>query len=326
MSRLSPKAAKIVIWSTIGATGALSGGGIGGIIAHNVIKNKTPQMEEIDISQLVDDNKDLDARYESWISEHTYSEDLSSEFTAVEMLQIGFSLLEERNEFAIESTGYLTTRAGIKQEQFITSAKVRKNELFFNESNSKNNGGMVKMEIGSRYIYSGTTIDSYERASLYVEEDKYVHSTYNNKVIQSFSIEEFKNVNACDITDPCIYLISSKTIDTSEEYAPVVTKENSIYSFNIRFTYKACGDYMKQIVNTSDGNLAAVTDFLYSSWKVSIGEDLLPISIEIEEEYITAMPGGLISPKCHNNMSQKFYYTDISIPKLNEPYILKEEM
>lgn len=267
MSRLSPKAAKIVIWSTIGATGALSGGGIGGIIAHNVIKNKTPQMEEIDISQLVDDNKDLDARYESWISEHTYSEDLSSEFTAVEMLQIGFSLLEASNEYAIESTGYLTTHAGIEQEQFITSAKVRKNDLFFNESNSKNNGGMVKMEIGSRYLYSGSTIDSYERASLYVAKHKYVHSTYNNKIIQSYSTDEFKSINACDITDPCIYFISSKTIDSNEQYTPVVTKENSTYTFNVRFTYKACGDYMKQIVNTSDGKVSKVTNFKYTDRK-----------------------------------------------------------
>ena len=323
MSRLSPKAAKIVIWSTIGATGALSGGGIGGIIAHNVIKNKTPQMEEIDISQLVDDNKDLDARYESWISEHGYSEDLSSEFTAVEMLQIGFSLLEASNEYAIESTGYLTTHAGIEQEQFITSAKVRKNDLFFNESNSKNNGGM-EMEIGSRYLYSGSTIDSYERASLYVEQDKYVHSTYNNKVIQSFSIEEFKNVNACDITDPCIYFISSKTIDSSEEYAPVATKENDTYSFNIRFTYKACGDYKKQIVNTSNGKVSEVPNFKYTDWKVVLREDLLPISIDIDEEYVTKALG--INATCHNEMSQKFYYENISIPELNEPYILKEEM
>ncbi|MDY5853239.1 MAG: hypothetical protein SPK28_03295 [Bacilli bacterium] len=324
MSRLSPKAAKIVIWSTIGATGALSGGGIGGIIAHNVIKNKTPQMEEIDISQLVDDNKDLDARYESWISEHTYSEDLSSEFTAVEMLQIGFSLLEASNEYAIESTGYLTTHAGIEQEQFITSAKVRKNDLFFNESNSKNNGGMVKMEIGSRYLYSGSTIDSYERASLYVAKGKYVHSTYNNKIIQSYSTDEFKSINACDITDPCIYFISSKTIDSSEQYTPVVSKENSTYTFNVRFTYKACGDYMKQIVNTSDGKVSKVTNFKYTDWKVVLGENLLPISIDIDEEYVTKALG--INATCHNEMSQKFYYDNISIPELNEPYILKEEM
>ena len=325
MSRLSPKAAKIVIWSTIGATGALSGGGIGGIIAHNVIKNKTPQMEEIDISQLVDDNKDLDARYESWISEHTYSEDLSSEFTAVEMLQIGFSLLEANNEYAIESTGYLTTHAGIEQEQFITSAKVRKNDLFFNESNSKNNGGMVKMEIGSRYLYSGSTIDSYERASLYVAKHKYVHSTYNNKIIQSYSTDEFKSINACDITDPCIYFISSKTIDSNEQYTPVVTKENSTYTFNVRFTYKACGDYMKQIVNTSDGKVSKVTNFKYTDWKVVLGENLLPISIDIDEEYVTKALG-FIEATCHNEMSQKFYYENISIPELNEPYILKEEM
>ena len=286
MSRLSPKAAKIVIWSTIGATGALSGGGIGGIIAHNVIKNKTPQMEEIDISQLVDDNKDLDARYESWVSEHTYSEDLSSEFTAVEMLQIGFSLLEASNEYAIESTGYLTTHAGIEQEQFITSAKVRKNDLFFNESNSKNNGGMVKMEIGSRYLYSGSTIDSYERASLYVAEGKYVHSTYNNKIIQSYSTDEFKSINACDITDPCIYFISSKTIDSNEQYTPVVTKENSTYTFNVRFTYKACGDYMKQIVNTSDGKVSKVTNFKYTDWKVVLGEKLIIIVCQMFQEQI----------------------------------------
>ena len=324
MSRLSPKAAKIVIWSTIGATGALSGGGIGGIIAHNVIKNKTPQMEEIDISQLVDDNKDLDARYESWISEHTYSEDLSSEFTAVEMLQIAFSLLEASNEYAIESTGYLTTHAGIEQEQFITSAKVRKNDLFFNESNSKNNGGMVKMEIGSRYLYSGSTIDSYERASLYVAKDIYVHSTYNNKIIQSYSTDEFKSINACDITDPCIYFISSKTIDSNEQYTPVVTKENSTYTFNVRFTYKACGDYMKQIVNTSDGKVSKVTNFKYTDWKVVLGENLLPISIDIDEEYVTKALA--INATCHNEMSQKFYYDNISIPELNEPYILKEEM
>ena len=324
MSRLSPKAAKIVIWSTIGATGALSGGGIGGIIAHNVIKNKTPQMEEIDISQLVDDNKDLDARYESWISEHGYSEDLSSEFTAVEMLQIGFSHLEASNEYAIESTGYLTTHAGIEQEQFITSAKVRKNDLFFNESNSKNNGGMVKMEIGSRYLYSGSTIDSYERASLYVAKHKYVHSTYNNKIIQSYSTDEFKSINACDITDPCIYFISSKTIDSNEQYTPVVTKENSTYTFNVRFTYKACGDYMKQIVNTSDGKVSKVTNFKYTDWKVVLGENLLPISIDIDEEYVTKALG--INATCHNEMSQKFYYENISIPELNEPYILKEEM
>ena len=81
---------------------------------------------------------------------------------------------------------------------------------------------------------------------------------------------------------------------------------------------------MKQIVNTSDGKVSKVTNFKYTDWKVVLGENLLPISIDIDEEYVTKALG--INATCHNEMSQKFYYENISIPELKEPYILKEEM
>ena len=319
MSKLTPKMANIITWVIISTTGVLTGGGIGGIVAYNKIQEKLAENED-DLEVEETDNSYM-ATYEKFVEENGLSGDVSTVLSVPDILNISFSKLEQVESYVCESNGLLDTL----QKQYITSAKGRKGNYYFAESNSIAPNGIYKMEVGSRYVYEGDKVNSYECNKIYITDNNYVHSTYNNNVVKSYTNEEFTEYNGCDITDPNIYRISSKTCDNTEGKQPTIQKVGNEYHVTISLTKSACKDYIRQIINTSDGMVVGVT-FEYSNWTMVLSEDLLPKTCTIEEKY-TTKTSMLVSAKCLNTMNQKFYYGDsVSFPSPDQPYILREEV
>lgn len=242
--------------------------------------------------------------------------DYSSTLSATDMIQIGFSYLEE-NDYLCE--GFGLTKAGTLSTQYITSIKAKKNHLSYFESIS--GGQMVK--IGSRYVEKEDHIDVYDASKVYEWKDNVYLAEYKEKV-NAITKEDFEAKFGSPISAPTDYILSSKTI--KEDVAPSIKKENSNYIVDAEFGDNATVVYKTKIKATED-KVTKVNYFPYVQVQCVLDEDLRILQFNVKEKYeMIAMQIAKVTCDAYLNTTYYYDITEEMLPIQNEAYQIRGEI
>ncbi len=294
---------------------ALVGTGIGLVIKMNTV----PERTSIDQNKYQDDFSVIKAKYEKAMADNV--SDLTTVLEPVEMLQLGYDFLN--------TTPYLSECYGYNDNgvsyQLITSMKAVYDEKVYYESIS--HGNMLRM--GARYFQSEGNINYYEANDELKNYDTtsvedWVFAVYEDK-IKTMSSNDFINKYGSAMEAPTDLLISSKTIKTTGEDAPTVTKnDDGTYSVFVSFNDTATYNYVTRILATSNGMVRAVLGFSFLRFEAKLDDKLHLLELSSSEEY---QAQSVITVTCKSQLNYKYYYENDGfnenwIPKNYESYLL----
>lgn len=290
---------------------ALVGTGIGLVIKMNTV----PERVSIDPNKYQDDFSVIKAKYEKAMQDNV--SDLTTVLEPVEMLQLGYDFLN--------TTPYLSECYGYNDNgmsyQLITSMKaVYDNKVYYE---SLSHGQMLKM--GARYFQSEGNITYYDSVNKYdTSVDKWVFAEYKDST-KTMSSSDFTTKYGSAMEAPIDLLISSKTIKTTGEDAPRVTRnDDGTYSVFVSFNDTATYNYVTRIIATSNGLVKAVNSFSFLRFETILDSKLHLLELSSAEEY---QAQSVITVTCKSQLNYKFYYANDGfnenwIPKNYENYLL----
>lgn len=295
----------ILIFSLIGIFGITTG-----TIAGKIYRNNHAKTIIYNPNDYKDNEEEIFTKYLELKSQN--NDNFEQELTPVEILQVGFMLLNDIN-YCAESIGEVNASI---VTQYITSSKIQLDNTFYYESLSISS--MVK--VASRYYSDISSIKCYDKyTELSKNEQKICHASYKDE-FYNMSHEEFADEFGGDIDQPTIYLFSSKTI--LEGTIPNVMKIDDGYMVEATFGEKAAESYKKQMAATSSmvdsiSSFDAVTVQCYFDHELKIQQ------FTVNEKYTTISKS--LPIKCQAKLTTSYYYDDFSIPSYDEKYLLKEE-
>ncbi len=281
-----------------------------GTIVGKIYRNKHVKTIIYDPNDYQDNEEQIFNKYLELKAQN--NEDYEQELTPVEILQVGFMLLN-RSDYCAESIGEV--KASIVT-QYITSSKIQLGDEFYYESLS--DSSMVK--VASRYYSNENNIKCYDKyTELSKNEEKICHASYKDDYF-IMSHEEYDDKFGGPIDQPTIYLFSSKTI--LEGTTPNVTRTEGGYIVEATFGEKATESYKKQMAATSS-MVDKISSFDFVTVQTYFDHDLKIQQFNVNEKYTTISK--MLSIKCQAELKTSYYYEDFSIPSYNEKYLLKEE-
>jgi len=289
---------------------ALVGTGIGLVIRMNTV----PERTSIDQNKYQDDFSVIKAKYEKAMADNV--SDLTTVLEPVEMLQLGYDFLN--------TTPYLSECYGYNDNgmsyQLITSMKAVSEDSVYYESIS--HGQMLKS--GSRYFQSAGSITYYDSVKSYdTSIDKWVFAEYKDNT-KTMSSNDFIVKYGSAMEAPVDLLISSKTIKTTGDDAPRVTRNaDGTYSVFVSFNDTATYNYVTRIIGTSNGLVKTVIGFEFLRFEAKLDDKLNLLELASAEEY---QAQSVITVTCKSQLNYKFYYADDGfnenwIPKNYENYL-----
>lgn len=261
--------------------GIVSGSAIGLWLKNN---NQASSGLSVDPGALEDEKNQISTK---WKNAQEKGLDYYETFTPIEMAQIAMMNLEQ-DEYIAESNG--KTVAGSLSTQNITSIKAHfKNKAYFENISFGEAAIVGKVEVGKRYIGVGDNITwySFDKLSLKGTEKKtevpvYL-ATYKDKANEMTS-EAFEEKYGNPLSGPTDYIISSETLDESEEVA--VKEKEGDDQIVIRFNLldSAAAKYKKKIKATED-KVSQVNGFNYIRITCTLSKDLKMKEFYVEEQY-----------------------------------------
>lgn len=335
----------ILIWTSISVLGVATGGGIGAYIAMNITGSE--RVLE-DTSKYLDSFDEIYKRYiqyrvvnnpeafdefseemeidnfDEFMKDAPQSTNIEDFLSITDILQVAFYNLEKEPVYVTESVGTLNTKPGLGT-QYLTSVHGRNFDEYYYENDST---GAVSF--GTRYYCKdGENIEFHNANTKNLKDTErngkhFIQCTFDNNPSEKMTDSHYAELYGCSIKDPCIYLISSKTYDKGTDFPATLNKldSNNELEIKIRFTKKACQDYITQIINSSGGKVTDVTTFPYSDWVIRLDADtLLPQSRDLSEMYITKALG--LNVTCTSHIEEQFYYHDVQFPEPGDMYYVK---
>ena len=291
----------IITYSIIGALAI--GLGVGaGFLAHNFLNPVGGDYSNVDVNALTDDISKTRQKYETAKKAGTPLEEALKPCEMVNMSLDLFSSLESTKAVGLGSAYSM----GVTQ--VIQSIQIKNGEKYFEESNSTSS--LVKL-FDRMYQEGNTTTTYWGKSSDYSSHDAV---TYTN--------EEYAELMGRKVSDPMIYVISTKTSITDESKVKSgrgiskITKENGGYTVDLELQRKkSVVNYVKQMKNIS--GLTGYPTFEYCHLTFHLDENLMPLDYTSYEEYKATKKEVGISTTIEGKLTTYFYHGDTyEIPTL----------
>jgi hypothetical protein len=287
-----------------------AGFGAGLFIKEQQRKKAEAEVVEIDISQLIVDEKEV---YEKYKASSSYEKDL----TPAEAWNASLYLFSKS-----ESSFSYSVGAGVAMglvTQNINSCSIHHNGAWFEESLSKSS----MVETAWRYYeasdksatsYSGSGVNPEATTAKWNEGSKQVYADEASfKSVIGFALSTHRsNYNITNYS-----ILDSDAESGSGDGGSKITKTGEGYTIDIEINTKiACEDYRTQMVHTS--NLYNKPRFYFSHVTLKTDEKLNPISMRAHEKYHAAT-SAIISSDVENDITT-YYFLDanVAIPALKE--------
>ena len=287
-----------------------AGFGAGLFIKEQQRKKAEAEVVEIDISQLIVDEKEV---YEKYKASSSYEKDL----TPAEAWNASLYLFSKS-----ESSFSYSVGAGVAMglvTQNINSCSIHHNGAWFEESLSKSS----MVETAWRYYeasdksatsYSGSGVNPEATTAKWNEGSKQVYADEASfKSVIGFALSTHRsNYNITNYS-----ILDSDAESGSGDGGSKITKTGEGYTIDIEINTKiACEDYRTQMVHTS--NLYNKPRFFFSHVTLKTDAKLNPISMRAHEKYHAAT-SAIISSDVENDITT-YYFQDanVAIPALEE--------
>ena len=298
----APANKKVVITSSIIGTLAIGLGVGAGFLAHNFLNPVGGDYSNVDVNSLTDDISKTRQKYEAAKKAGTPLEEALKPCEMVNMSLDLFSSLESTKAVGLGSAYSM----GVTQ--VIQSIQIKNGEKYFEESNSTSS--LVKLY--DRMYQEGNTTTTYWGKS----------SDYSSHDAVTYTNEEYAELMGRKVSDPMIYVISTKTSITDESKVKSgrgiskITKENGGYTVDLELQKKkSVVNYVKQMKNIS--GLAGYPTFFYCHLTFHLDENLMPLDYTSYEEYKATKKEVGISTTIEGKLTTYFYHGDTyEIPTL----------
>ena len=298
----TPSNKKAIITYSIIGTLAIGLGVGAGFLAHNFLNPVGGDYSNVDVNALTDDISKTRQKYEAAKKAGTPLEEALKPCEMANLSLDLFSSLESTKAIGIGSA----TSMGVTQ--VIQSMQIKNGEKYFEESNSTSS--LVKLF--DRMYQEGNNTTTYWGKS----------SDYSSHEAVTYTNEEYAELMGRKVSDPMIYVISSKTSITEEDKeksgkgVSKITKENGGYTVDLELQRKkSVVNYVKQMKNIS--GLTGYPTFEYCHLTFHLDEDLMPLDYTSYEEYQATKKEVGISTTIKGTLTTYFYHGETyEIPTL----------
>ena len=291
----------IITSSIIGVT-AVALGVVAGFVAHSFFNPAGGDYSNVDANALTDDIAKTRKKYEEAKKAGTPLEEV---LKPCEMVNISLDLFS-----SLESTKAvgLGSAYSMGVNQIIQSIQIKHGDKYFEESNSTS--AFVKLY--DRMYQEEETTKTYWGKS--IDYSSHEEKTYTN--------EEYAELMGRKVSDPMIYIISTKTSITDESKvksgrgASRIVKEGNGYTVDLELQRtKSVVNYVKQMKNIS--GLAGYPTFEYCHLTFHLDESLMPLDYTSYEKYQATKKEVGISTTIEGNLTTYFYHGETyEIPTL----------
>lgn len=241
-----------------------------------------------DQNSLEDDQTVLMKRFDNLNSKNNSSLiNYSDYFKPYELVNIGYNkYISNSNNYSI-SIGEVTPQGMSKQT--VRNITIKNNNSYFCESISK---GI--MSIAKRFVQDSDSIDVYKGSEVKVNS-----ATYSLDKFDHYSIEGFEDKFGRTYARPTCYIISSKTVLSSNSEI----LNNNFYKVTLSLDIeKSVVRYVKQMKSVSD--LSSYPIFKKIDISYILDEKLNLVESEVNEDYIVNY---VINVNTHGYLKETFY-------------------
>lgn len=246
----------------------------------------------MDIAHLEDDN---DALYQKYLKTDPSKYD---SFKDYELVNISFKKVAEHNNVYTISRGAVDA-AGVKQT--VRSNYVKNGDSMFFENISASS----LVQVAWRFYQNGNDVGIYEGSYKDIES-----ASFKEDKKTSLSKAEYDETWGKDLTRPSIYIISSKTVLSSEKSK---VGSDIVVSLDLDPTYSVAR-YVKQMINVS--GLKKKPSFESVHIDFTLSNDLTLKQLSIREHYEVTMFG--VHDSIGTLVEDFTYDTEKPVPALNE--------
>lgn len=293
-----------------------------GFFLHNQIAGGTlADYNNVNATDYVDDNTNL-------LNEYAKVKKAGGDYLSAyqkepyKVANIAYGLYSKETHLFAQGIGSGTAKMfGMAIVQQIRSTVIRDNDNYFEESCSCSK----VVNLADRMYQSG---DSVVRNEGKVKDS-------NAEIPESFTkattytLPEYRQAMGRLLSDPCIYLISSKTTFLDETATSGVktsfSKNESGYALELELDpAHSVINYVRQMQTIS--SLVSPPAFTYVHLSLSLDKDLNPLAMETHEYYYAAVStaaGSYVEGRLRTVYQSGGNYT---IPELNNPVTYREKM
>ena len=252
--------------------------GVGVFAGYTINKHLIPvhaDYSNVNIEDLKDNtaaNKSVMDKYNAAVDAGA---DLSTIFQPYEMINLAYSLYSQHEVCAAITEGYTDTiNSFISVHQIIYASAIKNGDDYFEESLSKSNMVGVAKRM---YMSKDTGVTQYTGTI-----DTPSYATWDANKVKEYTKEEYTTDFGKTLDDPCIYIISKKTI--LKDSASVTKDANNNYIVSVSLhPINGVAKYVRQMKNISDLN--AYPSFMYVNLTYTLNDKLLPTLLHIDESY-----------------------------------------
>jgi len=297
-----PSKKQVIIMSSVGAVLIVVGVALGTVLGKLVFVQEVDH-SDIDIAALEDNQTQLMSKYNS--ASGSTIDQYISKFKPYELTNIGFNLTGKHEKLRSVGKGLvLANVSGIKVNQDIRSNFVKDGTDIFSESISASS--MVK--VAKRFYQDKTTVKYYNGKFKELEASEF----NTNSLVKTYTLKEFEDEWGRDFTRPTIYIISSKTVKSSE-----VKKLDDKINVTLELDpFTSVARYVKQMRMTSD--LKKDPNFSKVSIEVTLDKNLNLLTSTVTESYKTYYAG--VWADTSGSLTETLFYdeVDTKVPGLDQ--------
>ena len=252
--------------------------GVGVFAGYTINKHLIPvhaDYSNVNIDDLKDNtasNKTVMDKYNAAIDAGA---DLSTIFQPYEMVNLAYTLYGQYEVSCALTQGYTDTiNSFISVHQIINACAIRNGNDYFEESLSKSNMVGVAKRM---YMSKDSGVTQYTGS---ITDPSY--ATWDASKVREYSKEEYVTDYGKTLDDPCIYIVSKKTI--LKDSASITRDANKNYIVSVSLhPVNGVAKYVRQMKNISDLN--AYPSFMYVNLTFTLNELLIPTLLHIDESY-----------------------------------------
>lgn len=286
-----------VITSVVVGVLAIGLGAGAGFAGYKLFGQKNTASYEYDANALTDD---IAIAQDKLAAAKKSGTPLETALRPYEMVNLAFANLSALP--SNKSVGIGVADAGVSKQD-IQSIQIKNGDSYFEESNSV---GIVNLF--DRMYQNGDTITCYWGTK----------KDYSADTPTDYSLDDYIELMGRKVSDPCSYIVSSKTCWFKEENnksgkgVSSITKDGDIYRVECELNnQKGVTNYVRQMKNISGLTGYPVFDYCHLSFQIS--EDLMPIQYTSYEHY-TATKASIPVPTPITGEMTVWFSTDGEYP------------